>query len=111
MTRPKPQFRAHLVFTFAEHGEGRRRVFGFEESGHRRVPMRMDSVEGLNTVGMWIDGARQFHKGDETDVDCRVIWPEGFRKVVKPGVSFQLWDSGFFADGKVTEIFPDQWDN
>lgn len=109
MSRPKPQFRAHLVFTFAEHGVDRRRTFGFDESGHRRVPMSMDGVEGLHTVGMWIDRAGQFRERDELDVDCRVIWPEGFRDVVRPGVHFRLWDTGYFADGTVTERFDDEW--
>jgi hypothetical protein len=71
--------------------------------------MSMEGVEGLHTVGMWIAGAARFHEGDEIDVDCRVIWPEGFRDFVKPGVRFRLWDSGFFADGMITERFEDQW--
>lgn len=109
MNRPKPQFKAHLVFTFAEHGAGRRRSFGFEETGHRRVPMCMDGVEGLNTVGMWIGGAATFVEGDEIEVDCCVIWPEGFRNIVQPGVKFRLWDSGFFADGVVTDRCEEGW--
>src|SRR5687767_7251574 len=110
MPRPNPQFRARLVFTFAEHGAGRRRTFGFDESGHRRVPMSMDGVDGLHTVGLWIDRAGQFQPGDELAVDCRAIWPEGFREVVKPGVHFRLWDGGFIADGTVTERFDDEWE-
>lgn len=110
MPYPKPQFRARLVFTFAEHGEDRRRTFHFDESGHRRAPINMDGVDGLHTLGMWIDRAGDFQQGDELDVDCRVIWPEGFRKVVWPGVHFRLWDSGFFADGTVTERFEDEWE-
>jgi hypothetical protein len=80
MARPNPQFRAHLIFTFAEHGAHRRRTFGFDESGHRRVPMRMDGVDGLYTVGMWIDRAGEFRQGDEVDVDGRLIWPEGLER-------------------------------
>ena len=109
MAHPKPQFRARLKFTFEEHGEGRRRWFGFDDGGHRRVPMSMDGVDGLHTVGMWIEGAGRFHEGDEVDVDCRVIWLEGFREFARPGVRFKLWDGGFFADGQVTERFEDQW--
>lgn len=71
--------------------------------------MSMNGVDGLHTVGMWIDGPADFKQGDEIDVDCRVIWPEGFRDVVKPGVRFRLWDAGFFADGTVTETFKDEW--
>ena len=109
MPRPSPQFRAHLVFTFAEHGADRRLSFEFDDNGHRRVPMSMDGVDGLHTVGMWSDRAGDFRQGDELDVDCRVIWPEGFREVVRPGVHFRLWDSGFFADGTVTERFEEEW--
>ena len=109
MARPKPQFRAHLIFNFAEHKVNRRRTFIFEESGHRRVPLNMDGVDGLHTVGMWIDRAGEFREGDELDVDCRVILPEGFKDVTKPGVYFRLWDSGFFADGTVTETFAAEW--
>ena len=109
MHRPKPQFCAHLVFTFAERPSSRRHIFGFDETGHRRVPMSMDGVDGLHTVGMWIDRAGEFRLGDELDVDCCVIWPEGFRDATKPGVHFRLWDGGFFADVTVIERFDDEW--
>ncbi len=71
--------------------------------------MSMEGVEGLHTVGMWIDRAGQFQPGDELDVDCRVIRPEGFQEVTNRGVRFRLWDAGFFADGTVTERFDDEW--
>ena len=103
MSRPKPQFRAHLTFTFEEHGIGRRHWFEFGEDGHRRVPMQMEGLEGLNTVGMWIEGSKRFKEGDEVTVDCCVIWVEGFRHVVKKGVQLKLWDGGFFANGEVIE--------
>lgn len=81
----------------------------FEQSGHRRVPMQMDGVESMYTVGMWHDGEAQFHEGDEAMVDCVVICPEPFDAVVKPGVKFELWDGGFFAEGEVTERFEEGW--
>lgn len=109
VSRPSTQFRARLSFTFREHGEDRRRWFHFPENGHRRVPMQMEGVEGLHTVGMWIEGERRFSIGDEVDVDCVVIWPEGFYRAAVPGTKFELWDSGFFASGLVTERFEEAW--
>lgn len=107
--RPSPQFRSHLKFTFKEHGSDRWRKFIFPEDGHRRVPMHMDGVEGLHTVGMWTDGQVEFREGDETDVDCVVIWPEGFYSVTIPGAKFELWDGGFFAGGTVLERYEKAW--
>lgn len=71
--------------------------------------MQMDGVDSMYTVGMWHDGEAKFHKGDEAVVDCVVICPEVFLSVVKPGVRFELWDGGFFAEGEVTERFDDGW--
>ena len=106
---PIPQFMAHIKLTFEEHRAGRSRKFGFD-NGHRRLPMSMDGVEGLHTVGLWIaQRDAVFHEGDEFDAECRVIWPEGFTSVVAPGVKFKLWDSGFFADGVVTKRYDAGW--
>jgi len=71
--KPTPQFKAHIVVTFEEHPQSRRRVFGFDDSGHRRVPMSMDGVDGLNTVCLQIGRAGQFTEGQEFDAECRVI--------------------------------------
>ena len=76
---------------------------------HRRVPMTMDGVEGLNTVGMWSKEAATFHAGESTIVDCVVIAPTLYSAVVKPGVTFELWDGGFFATGTVLERFESGW--
>lgn len=109
MSRPEPQFRARLSFTFREHGKDRLRKFGFGEDAHRRVPMQMEGVDGLHTVGMWREGAGTFQKGDEIVVDCVVIYPEAFFAATQPGAKFELWDRGFFADGVVTTRFDDGW--
>jgi hypothetical protein len=107
---PTPQFKAHIKLTFEEYAAGRRRKFGFDE-GHRRLPMSMDGIEGLHTVGLWIEKKEAvFQEGDEFDANCRVIWPEGFTKIVAPGVQFKLWDSGFFARGSVTERCEAGWE-
>jgi hypothetical protein len=109
MSKPIPQFKAHLVFTFADNKASQRDWFSFDEGKHRRVPMAMETVEGLHTVCMWIETAAKFHAGDEIDVDCVVIWPEGFREAVVPGRKFKLWDGGFFADGEVTHRIEEGW--
>ncbi|WP_028102847.1 hypothetical protein [Pseudoduganella violaceinigra] len=106
---PIPQFVAEIKFHFEEHGEDRRRKFVFDETLHRRVPMRMDGVDGLNTVGMWVDSAAVFEKGEVAVVRCIVIAPELFVDVVIPGVRFELWDGGFFASGKVIERIDAGW--
>jgi len=47
--------------------------------------MKMKGVEGLNTVGMWTDDSQVFHVGDETIVDCIILWEEAFRNVISAG--------------------------
>jgi len=106
---PIPQFTAELLFHFREHGAERWRRFVFNESCHRRVPMRMDGVEGLNTVGMWTDAPGDFQSGDSVVVQCVVIAPELFEKSLKPGVQFDLWDGSFFATGRALTRIEDGW--
>jgi hypothetical protein len=106
---PLPQFAAEIEFHFREHSAERRHWFMFDESLHRRVPMRMDGIDGLNTVGMWIEQAGIFKSGDVIFVRCVVLAPELFSPVVKPGVKFELWDSGFIASGIVRERFQTGW--
>jgi hypothetical protein len=106
---PPYQFSAELTFHFREHTGDRRRWFMFDESHHRRVPMQMEGIEGLNTVGMWVAQARTYKAGERAMVNCVVIAPDLFSDVVEPGVKFQLWDAGFFADGVVLERFEDGW--
>lgn len=106
---PILQFTAELSFHFREHGPAFRHWFMFDESCHRRVPMQMEGVEGLNTVGMWIDAPRVFRSGDEVVVRCVVIAPERFAKILVPGVHFELWDGGFFAAGCVLKRIEDGW--
>lgn len=107
--RPPPQFKARIKLTFEEHGDGRLRKFTFY-NGHRRLPMSMDGLAGLHTVGLWIEKEQAvFEKGDEFDADCCVLWPEGFTQIVVPGVRFRLWELGFFADGVVTERCDTGW--
>jgi hypothetical protein len=106
---PTPQFTAELKFHFKDHGPERRHWFMFDEGLHRRVPMAMDGVEGLNTVGMWVDSPGTFKAGDIVRVRCVVIAPELFSNVVKPGVKFELWDGGFLATGTVLERVDEGW--
>ena len=106
---PAPQFTAKLTFHFREHVEDRRRWFMFDESLHRRVPMKMDGVDGLNTVGMWVDQAHTYKSGETALVRCVVIAPTLFCRAVQPGVKFELWDSGFFAEGVVLERIEAGW--
>jgi len=81
----------------------------FGDDLHRRVPMAMDGVDGLNTVGMWSKEPATFHAGETTIVDCVVIAPELYTSTVKPGATFELWDSGFFATGTILERFDNAW--
>ena len=101
MNRPPPQFRALLKFHFREHDEGRRRWFGFEEGVPRRVRMQMQGEKFMHTLSMWHAGAARFVAGDETEVDCAAICPEAIAAAITPGAVFELWDAGFFAEGKV----------
>jgi len=75
---PIPQFTAELSFHFREHGADRQHKFVFNENLHRRVPMRMDGIDGLNTVGMWVDTASVFETNDSVIVRCVVLAPELF---------------------------------
>ena len=108
--RPNPQFSAELRFHFNEHASpDRTRRFAFGENLHRRVPMAMEGVEGLHTVGMWVPRAATFYPGDSATVDCVLIAPEIFASALKPGVSLELWDIGFFATGTVLQRFDCGW--
>ena len=98
-----------VKFHFREHGEERRNWFMFGEDLTRRVPMEMEGVEGLNTVGMYINKESTFHEGDECEVNCVVIAPELFKNVIHPGSKGALWDSGFFADTEVIEVYKENW--
>jgi hypothetical protein len=73
------------------------------------VPMQMAGVDGLNTVGMWVEEAHTFHAGESVRVRCVVTAPDLFSSVVKPGVVFELWDGGFFASGAVCERVDAGW--
>jgi hypothetical protein len=107
--RPIPHFKAHISVTFEEPPIGRTRIFGFDDNGHRRVPMQMDGVEGLNTVGLWTNRAAEFSVGDEFDADCVVLSPERFKEAIQVGKRFKLWHGGFFANGVVTERIEEGW--
>ena len=110
MPKPIPQFKAHIVLAFEEFDINQRRPFVFGPNCHRRLPMAMETVEGMHTVGLWIAGPAEFHAiGEEFDADCVVIWEEGFFKAVSPGRTFKLWDGGFFANGVVTERIEPGW--
>ena len=106
---PIPQFIAELSFHFREHGADRLQKFVFNESLHRRVPMKMDGVDGLNTIGMWVDVARSFEKNDSVIVRCVALAPDLFIDRVRPGSQFELWDAGFFASGEVIERIEAGW--
>ena len=71
--------------------------------------MAMDGVEGLNTIGMWVDSPGTFRAGDLARVRCVLLAPELFSQVVNPGVKFELWDGGFLATGTVLERNEDGW--
>jgi len=107
--RPAPQFTAELKFHFSDHGPDRRNWFMFGENLHRRVPMQMDGVAGLNTVGMWVQEPGTYCAGDAIRVECVVIAPEIFLAAVRPGVKFELWDGKFFASGTVLERIEEGW--
>ncbi|NVK87742.1 MAG: hypothetical protein HWE13_06430 [Gammaproteobacteria bacterium] len=111
MSEFKPQFKMKIHFDFLEHDETRRQWFMFGEDLHRRVPMQMDGIDGLNTVGMFIDRAGTFKEGDFCEVDCVVIAPELFEPVLKVGSKGKLWDGGFFASIEVTKVYKDGWQN
>lgn len=106
---PKYQFRIEISYHFNEHGEDRRRWFMFGDDCHRRVPVEMDGVEGLNTIGMFIENPGTFHEGDTCETDCIVIAPELFKPVIKAGTKGRLWDGGYFADVKVLKIYEEGW--
>src|SRR6185503_6263152 len=57
---------------------------------------------------MWIDRAGQFQQGDELGVDCRVIWPEGFREATKPRVHFRLFHPTFHPTALSSDCRPDK---
>ncbi len=81
----------------------------FGEDLKRLLPMKMEGVGALNTVGMWVKQAGTFREGDSVVVECVVLAPELYRQVVTPGVKFEIWDAGFFAEGIVIERHEEGW--
>jgi len=81
----------------------------FGEDLVRNIPMQMDGVEGLNTIQMRAPVPGQQVVGDSLHVDCRVIAPDLFADVIKPGATFHLWDGGFFATGVILERVNEGW--
>lgn len=101
----------NVQFDFSEHDESRRNWFMFGDDLTRRVPIEMDEIEGLNTIGMYVEEANTFHKGESCVVNCVVIAPELFKPNIKVGSKGRLWDGGFFATTEVTEVFSQGWPN
>ena len=105
-----PQFKAHIRMTFEERNPAFPRKFGFDAAGHRRLPLQMEGVEGLHTVGLWTEKKNEvLSEHDEFDAECIILWEEGFHSVVAPGVRFKLWDGRFIADGVITERVETGW--
>lgn len=107
--RPNPQFTARLDFDFRERRGPFPPRFVFDKSCHRRVPMQMDGVDGLHTVGMWVDAPGKFLAGDSVVVQCVLLAPELFERSLKSGVHFKLWESGFIAAGTILARCDDGW--
>jgi len=93
-----------IRFHFKEYGENRRKWFGVGEDHHRRVPVEMDGVEGLNTVGMWFQESGRYEENDRAMVQCSAIAPQLFYGNIEVGTKGRLWDGGFFADVEITEV-------
>jgi hypothetical protein len=107
--KPAPHFRASITVTRGRTIDPHKGCFVFGEDGQRRVPMEMDGVEGLNTVGIWVDEPRAFPSGSTFQGVCRVIHEPAFRDAIKSGLASRLWDGGFFAEGRVIEVFRANW--
>jgi hypothetical protein len=71
--------------------------------------MAMDGLDGLNTVGMWVETPRAFPSGSSFECDCCVLNDKAIRGVIDTGVAFRLWDGGFIADGRVITVYQDSW--
>ena len=109
IVNPNAQFTAAINFHFRDHGEDQRRIFTFGADLVRRVPMKIDGLDGMNTVEIQVSQSSDYRIGDNANVECRVIAPELILPLVKLGVHFDLWDSGFFANGTITGINESSW--
>ena len=109
MNEPQPNFTATIMVTRGRTQEPHKGAFVFGDDGHRRVPMEMDGVDGLNTVGIWIDGPAVFSSGTSFTGRCRVLCENAFRDRISEGTKFKLWDGGFFAEGSVQNIHWKNW--
>ena len=58
---------------------------------------------------MWLDREARFEVNNETEVDCICICPEAIDSAAVLGSTFELWDGGFFAEGRVIERFDEAW--
>jgi hypothetical protein len=110
MNGPQPNFIATITVTRGRTQEPHKGAFVFGDDCNRRVPMEMDGVDGLNTVGIWIDAPSVFPSGSSFKGRCRVLWEEPFRGKIAVGTRFRLWDCGHFAEGVVDEVKLENWE-
>ena len=104
-----PQFRARIrIFPTAEGGPTHG-LFGFPASGVRPVPVEMDGVSGLNTVGFFHTPDTLIRAGEEFEAGASVLSEEVFAPIIRPGIAFRSWDGRFIASGEVLEVYPAQW--
>ena len=104
-----PQFRARIrIFPTAEGGP-KHGLFGFPANGIRPVPVEMDGVSGLNTIGFFYAPDTLIRAGEEFEAGAAVLSEAVFASVIRPGVAFRIWDGRFIASGEVLEVYPAQW--
>lgn len=92
-----------------EDGGPQQGFFGFPHSGVRNVPVEMDGVPNMNTVGFFHTPDAVVRGGEEFEADCRVIWEEGFYPAIRAGLTFRIWDGRFIAAGEVLHVYRENW--
>ncbi len=101
-------FRARIQIFLRENGGPKGGYFSFPESGLRAVPLGVDGVCGLNTVGIYYTPNSVIPEGGEFEANCAtstVTWEKLWRAALRPGTAFHLWDGRNFASGVVLEIY------
>lgn len=109
MKKPLPHFRASVRIFKLEDGGPLHGFFSFPDSGIRSVPVEMEGVPGLNTVGFFHSPNAFIQNGQEFEADCCVVWEEGFYPAIDDGTAFRIWDGGFIASGKVLHVYLENW--
>ena len=70
-------------------------------------PVFFDAESGYDTRIYLAEDQLPLSPGNEVTVPIKFLYAENVRRFLRPGVTFRLWESGFFAEGEVISVTTD----